>query len=489
MVSSMSMVIGESQKTASSGEWLEVTNPATEQVHARVPHASSDDVDEAVRKARQAFEEGPWSRLSPTERGRLLYRLADLIDQHREEMALMETQDMGKPYQDALQYDLPTAVEFLVFYAGFCDKIRGSQVPCGPDRHAYIVREPVGVVAGIVPWNFPLLIAIQKLGPALACGNTLVLKPAEQSPRSALRLGELALEAGLPPGVVNVVTGLGETTGAALAAHTGVDKISFTGSTEVGQLIMHAAADQIKKVTLELGGKTANIIFPDANMEAALASTLLTSFYNSGQICTTGSRLVVNREIHDRFLDALTNQARTLKVGDPMQEDTKLGPLVSGQHYERVTGYIEVGKQEFSPIVCGRRTETLEQGFYVDPTIFDHVRPEARIAQEEIFGPVLSVIDFDGEEEAVRIANQTSYGLATALWTQDLSRAHRMAARIDSGFVWINCNNFWISPIPYEGHRKSGVGADLGVEAVESYTKLKSIIVNLDRSPHPWVSN
>ena len=416
MISSMSMVIGESQKTASSGEWLEVTNPATEQVQARVPHASSDDVDEAVRKARQAFEEGPWSRLSPTERGKLLYRLADLIDQHREELALMETQDMGKPYQDALQYDVPTAVEFLVFYAGFCDKIRGSQVPCGPDRHAYIVREPVGVVAGIVPWNFPLLIAIQKLGPALSCGNTLVLKPASESPRSALRLGELALEAGL-------------------------------------------------------------------------ASTLLTSFYNSGQICTAGSRLLVSRQIHDRFLDDLTNQARTLTVGDPMQEDTKLGPLVSRQQYERVTGYIEVGKQEFSPIVCGRRPRTLEQGFYVDPTIFDRVNPEARIAQEEIFGPVLSVIDFDGEEEAVRIANQTSYGLATALWTQDLSRAHRMAARIDSGFVWINCNNFWISSIPYEGHRQSGVGADLGVEAVESYTKLKSIIVNLDRSPHPWVSN
>jgi len=275
-------------------------------------------------------------------------------------------------------------------------------------------------------------------------------------------------------------------TGAALAAHPGVDKISFTGSTEVGRAIMHAAADQIRKVTLELGGKTANIVFPDADMDAALASTVMTSCYNSGQICTTGSRLVINRRAHDEFLDTLTNKMKRLKVGDPMEPDTKLGPLVTREQYEKVTRYIAIGQESHSPIVCGTRSAELDRGYYVNPTLFDHVDPEARIAQEEIFGPVLSVIDFDDEDQAVRIANQTSYGLATAIWTNDLRRAHRMAAQVDSSFVWINCNNYWGPSIPYEGHRQSGVGVDMGIEAVQSYTKLKGVIVNLDDTPHPW---
>ena len=302
----MEMVIGEQKTSATSGKTFDVINPATEQVQSQIPHADVEDVDRAIRVARRALEEGPWSSMPPGERGRLLYRLAELIEKHNDELALLDTQDMGKPYHHACQHDAPSAVAFMRFGAGLCDKIRGSQVPCGPDKHVYMLREPVGVVAGILPWNFPLCMAVQKVAPALACGNVVVLKPAEQSPRSALRLGELALEAGLPPGVVNVVTGLGETTGAALASHPGVDKISFTGSTEVGRAIMHAAADQIRKVTLELGGKTANIIFPDADMDAALASTVMTSCYNSGQICTTGSRLVISRRAHDEFLDTLT---------------------------------------------------------------------------------------------------------------------------------------------------------------------------------------
>jgi aldehyde dehydrogenase (NAD+) len=484
-VDSINMVIGKEKTTGSADSWLEIVNPATEEVQARVPNADSEDVDRAVRAARHAFE-GSWGRMLPSERGKLLYRLAELIEKNADELALLDTQDMGKPYRHAREHDVPMALDFLRFYAGFCDKIRGSQVPCAPDKHVYLLREPVGVVAGVLPWNFPLVIAIQKLGPALACGNTLILKPAEQSPRSALLLAELCLEAGLPPGVVNVVTGLGETTGAALVSHPRVDKISFTGSTDVGRVILHAAADQIKKVTVELGGKTANVIFADADLDAALGWTLLTSCYNSGQICTTGSRLVVNRKVHDRFLDVLVSRMNKLKVGDPMQPDTKLGPLVSREQFNRVKQYIALGEKMYSPIVCGIRDGGLSRGFYVNPTVFDHVDAAERIAQEEIFGPVLSVIDFDDEEQAVRIANQTSYGLATAIWTNDLRRAHRLAARMDSGFVWINCNNYWVSPIPYEGHRSSGVGVDMGVEVVESYTKLKSVIVNLDRTPHPW---
>jgi acyl-CoA reductase-like NAD-dependent aldehyde dehydrogenase len=480
------MIIGEERSTGASGKWLDVINPATEAVQARVPTAEASDVDRAVRMARRAFDEGPWSRITPSERGRLLYRLAESIEAHADELALLDTQDMGKPYTHARDHDVPAALEFLRFYAGYCDKIRGSQIPCGPTKHVYIVREPVGVVAGILPWNFPLVIAIQKLGPALACGNTLVLKPAEQSPRSAIRLAELCLDAGIPAGVVNVITGPGEITGAALVSHPAVDKISFTGSTGVGQQIMRAAADQIKKVTLELGGKTANVIFEDADLPAAITSTVLTSCYNSGQICTTGSRLVVSRRIHEEFLHRLIAKMQALRIGDPMHPETKLGPLVSREQYERVTRYIDIGKEHYEPIVCGVREEGLDRGFYVNPTVFDHVDAGSRIAQEEIFGPVLSVIPFDDEAEAVRIANQTSFGLATAIWTDDLRRAHRLASRVDSGFVWINCNNYWVSAIPYEGHRRSGIGADMGVEAVESYTRLKSVIVNLDRTPHTW---
>jgi len=483
---SMKMVIGEEETLGSTSDWVEIVNPATEEVEARVPNAGAPDVDRAVRAARQASDNGGWGRMAPSERGKLLYRLCESIEKHGAELALLDTQDMGKPYRHAREHDVPMAVEFLRFYAGFCDKIRGSQVPCAPDKHVYLVREPVGVVAGILPWNFPLVVAIQKLGPALACGNTVVLKPAEQSPRSALRLGELCLEVGFPPGVVNVVTGLGETTGAALVSHPSVDKISFTGSTEVGRIIMRAAAEQIKKLTLELGGKTANIIFADSDMEAALASTLLTSCYNTGQICTTGSRLILHRKIHDQFLDTLTSRMNKLRVGDPMQPETKLGPLVSREQYARVQHYIALGREQYLPIVCGTRAADLKRGFYVNPTVFDHVDAQSQIAQEEIFGPVLSVIDFEDEEAAVRIANQTSYGLATAIWTNDLGRAHRLAARMDSGFVWINCNNYWVSAIPYEGHRRSGIGVDMGTEVVESYTKLKSVIVNLDRTPHPW---
>ena len=485
---SIPMVIGDRLTEAASGARLEQVNPATENVHACVPYARTEDVARAVAAARGAFEGGPWPRLTPTERGKLLATLGELISERTDELALMDTEDMGKPLRYAREGDLPGAVEILRFYAGFCDKVRGSQIPGGYSQHVYTVREPVGVVAGIVPWNFPLALAVQKLAPALACGNTIVLKPAEQSPRSALRLAALCLEAGFPPGVVNAVSGLGETTGAMLAADPGVDKISFTGSTEVGKLIMHAAAEQLRKVSLELGGKSANIVFADADLEAALASAVFTCCYNTGQICSSGSRLLLERGVHDDFLGALVDRMKAIKVGDPLAPETKIGPLVSRDQYERVTGYIAQGEKEYPPIVCGQRSSLPDRGFYVSPTLFDHVDPDSRIAQEEIFGPVLSVIEFNSEEEAVRIANQTRYGLAAAVWTKDLNRAHRMAAQVDTGVVWVNCVQFGGAPVPCEGHRQSGVGVDMGTEVIESYTKLKSVIVNLDPTPNAWAN-
>ncbi|MEX2303171.1 MAG: aldehyde dehydrogenase family protein [Bryobacterales bacterium] len=489
MSSDVLMLIHDGLVPSVSGEWLDVVNPATEQVEARVPHAGADDVNRAVASAREAADRGPWRRLTPAERGRLLFRLAELVEKHSESLALLDTQDMGKPYAHSRQHDVPGVVDLLRFYAGFCDKGRGSEIPLGPDKHVYVRREPVGVVAGILPWNFPLSAAAQKLAPAVACGNTVVLKPAEQSPRSTLRLAELCMEAGFPAGVVNVLTGLGETTGSLLVAHPAIDKISFTGSTAVGRLVMKAAAEHIHKVTLELGGKTANIVFPDAPVESAVSYALLTSCYNSGQVCTSGSRLLLHRSLHDEFMEKLVRSMNELKVGDPMQPDTRLGPLVSHEQWQRVQSYVEWGKQRYTPTICGYRSEPLDRGFFVNPTVFDHVDAGCRIAQEEIFGPVLSVIDFTDEQEALRIANETRYGLATSIWTADLRRAHRMAAAADSGIVWINCNNYWNTAIPYEGHRASGIGADMGLEAVESYTRLKSVIVNLDDTPNAWATN
>jgi acyl-CoA reductase-like NAD-dependent aldehyde dehydrogenase len=480
-----SMTIGDQSRLAETEQFIDVVNPASAIAETRVPHATKNDVDAAVNAARHAFDRY-WGRMRGGQRSQLLHRLADSFELHREELAALDTRDMGKPYRYALHHDIPEAIDYLRFYAGFCDKIRGSQIPCDSDKLVYTVREPVGVVAGILPWNFPLVLAIQKLAPALACGDTVILKPAEQSPSSALRLAELCLEVGFPAGVVNVITGLGETTGAALAEHPGIDKVSFTGSTEVGRQIMRAAADNIKKVTLELGGKTASIIFPDADLESAATSTAFAACYNTGQICVTSSRIVVNRRIRDQFLDFFCNRVKSLRIGDPFDENINMGPLVSQGQLDKVNRYKEIGAQFFPTLFEGSLGAGLGKGFYVAPTVFDHVDPRSRIAIDEIFGPVVSVMDFDSDDEALAIAHECTYGLANAVWTSDLSRAHKFASSLDSGFVWVNCNNYSTSSIPYEGHRQSGIGADMGVEVVESYTKLKSVVVNLAPTRDPW---
>lgn len=478
----------EPKKLLINGQWVEAANgktfatvnPATKEVLCHVAEGDAEDIDKAVKAARAALN-GPWSKVSPSQRGQLLYRLADLIEQNAEELAQLETLDNGKPIRETSNADVPLTVDHFRYYAGWATKIYGQTIPVSvPNYFNYTKREPVGVVGQIIPWNFPLLMAAWKLGAALACGNTVVLKPAEQTPLSAIRLGELIMEAGFPEGVVNIVTGFGETAGQPLVEHYDVDKIAFTGSTEIGRLIMQKAAGTLKKISLELGGKSPNIILPDADMSRAIPGALSGIFFNQGQVCCAGSRLYVHKKVYDNVLSDMVSHAQKIKVGNGLLLDTEMGPLVSSEQFSRVTDYIDIGKKEGAQIISAvREEEALEQGYFVTPTVFSEVTDDMTIAQEEIFGPVLAAMPFEDIDDLVERANRTTYGLAAGVWTQDVSKAHRIADRIRAGTVWVNCYNVFDAASPFGGYKQSGIGREMGSYALELYTEVKSVWINI----------
>jgi phenylacetaldehyde dehydrogenase len=475
------LLIGGQWVDAQSGKTFETYNPATGEVLAQVAEGDRAEINLAVAAARKSFESGPWADMSPAERGRLLWKLSDLIEQHHEELAELETLDNGKPLFFSRIVDIPTVVEVFRYMAGWATKIEGTTIPISAPRakyFAYTLREPVGVVGQIIPWNFPLIMAAWKLAPALAVGCTCVLKPAEQTPLTALRLGELIQEAGFPDGVVNIVAGFGETAGASLAAHPDVDKIAFTGSTEVGRLIANAATGNLKKVSLELGGKSPNVVFADADLNAAIPGSASAIFFNQGQICTAGSRLFVHKSIFDQVIEGVAGETKKFQVGPGMNESTNLGPLVSKEQLARVCGYLDSGAKEGAKaIVGGHRIGNT--GYFVEPTILVDVKPHMKVVREEIFGPVVTAIPFNDPDEVAAFANDTIYGLASAVWTRDISKAHRMAAKLRAGTVWINCYNVFDPALPFGGYKQSGWGREMGHAALELYTESKSVCAQL----------
>ena len=473
------MVIGGKSIDATSGELFDVINPATGQTFTQVPKGGVPDIDAAVKAAREAHEDRRWAGLRPGKRTEVLFKLGELIKRNISELAQLESLDSGKPVSLA-SGEMWSAGEVFRYYSGWPTKTFGETNPTDDNMFSYTLREPVGVCGGIIPWNFPLIMAAWKVAPALAFGNTVVLKPAEQTPLTAIRLGELCLEAGVPEGVVNVVTGFGTEAGQALAQHPDVDKIAFTGSTEVGRKILHASEGNLKRVSLELGGKSPNIVFSDANMKRASVGSMYGVFLNSGQVCTAGTRILVEKAAHDDFVQSLIDSTAKMKLGDPLEEDTQMGPVVSQEQLERVTGYIEIGRSEGAEVaVGGERATELGDGYFVQPTIFTGVRNDMRIAQEEIFGPVAAVIEVDDVDDAIRVANDTIYGLAAAVWTTDVSKAHRVARGIKAGTVWVNTAGNVDPAISFGGYKQSGFGRELGKHSMETYTQTKSVWVSL----------
>ena len=478
------MLIDGKWVNAVSGKTFPTYNPATGEVLAQVAEGDRADIDLAVKAARKAFDSGPWSRMTASERGKLVWKLADLLEEHMEEFATLETLDNGKPLTVARAADVPLAVDLFRYMAGWATKLEGTTIPLsvpytpGAIYHAYTLREPVGVVGQIIPWNFPLLMAAWKLGPALASGCTVVLKPAEQTPLSALRLGELFAEAGFPDGVVNIVPGYRETAGAALAAHDLVDKIAFTGSTEVGKLIVHAATGNLKKVSLELGGKSPNVVFKDADMDAAIAGAASAIFFNHGQCCCAGSRLYVERPAFDRVVEGVASKAKKIKVGSGLDPATHMGPLVSEEQLQRVCNYLEIGMAEGAKAASGgRRIDG--KGYFVEPTVLVETKDYMKVVQEEIFGPVVAAIPFDNPEELLTRANDSVYGLAAGIWTHDVSKAHRTAALLRAGTVWINCYNIFDAALPFGGYKQSGWGREMGKDVLNLYTQTKAVCTRL----------
>jgi acyl-CoA reductase-like NAD-dependent aldehyde dehydrogenase len=472
------MLIDGKWVESASGKTFETLDPATGKVLARVAEGDAEDVDRAARAARRAFDDGPWPRMAPAQRQKILLKLADLIEARALELAQLETLDNGKSLAESQAVDIPAAAETFRYYAGWVNKIAGETNPTDPTFFNFTLREPVGVCGQIIPWNFPLLMAAWKLAPALACGNTCVLKPAEQTPLSALRLGELLQEAGVPDGVVNIVPGFGPTAGGAIVRHPLIDKVAFTGSTEVGKEIHRGTASSLKRVSLELGGKSPNIVFADADVTEAVKGALVGVFFNQGEVCCAGTRLFVEEKLHDEFADAVATAASSMKQGPGLEEGTQVGPLVSQEQLERVTGYLDIGKKEGAKVLTGGERNTakhLADGYFVKPTVFTGVRNDMRIAQEEIFGPVVALIPFKDEHDAVLQGNDTFYGLAAGVWTRDVSKAHRVARAIRAGTVWVNCYNVFDVMAPFGGYKQSGYGRELGRHALDLYTHVKSV--------------
>lgn len=461
-----------------SGKTFKSINPATEEVLAEVAEAEAPDIDRAVKAARRAFESGPWSRMSAAERSRLLYRLADLMEEHKLQLAQLETLDNGKPIRESLNADLPLAIEHIRYYAGWPTKVVGQTIPVAGKYFNYTRHEPVGVVGQIIPWNFPLLMACWKIGAALAMGCTVVLKPAEQTPLSALYLAKLIQEAGFPPGVVNVVPGFGETAGQALVEHPDVNKIAFTGSTEVGKLIMRNAAATLKRVTLELGGKSPNIILPDADMSRAIPGAFMGIMFNQGQVCCAGSRLFVQKKAYDNVVADLVSLAKKIRQGPGLDQGTEMGPLVSDEQEKRVLGYIEKGVEEGAEVLVGGGKAT-DRGYFVQPTIFANVRDDMTIAREEIFGPVVAAMPFEDLDEVIARANDTEYGLAAGVWTENIRNAHYIASKLKAGTVWVNCYNVFDAAAPFGGYKQSGIGREMGSYALNNYTEVKDVWISL----------
>ena len=477
------LLIGGEWVEAASGKRFATVNPATAETLTDIAEGGAADVDRAVAAARKAFEasgKGAWRSLSASERGRLLWKLADLIENNIEELAELETLDNGKPIFESRYVDMPMVADVFRYYAGWATKIQGETVNTFESAFTYTLREPVGVVGAIVAWNFPLLLASWKLGPALACGCTVVLKPAEQTPLTALRFGELCQEAGLPAGVINIVTG-GPEAGAALVRHPGVDKVAFTGSTAVGKEIMRSAADTLKRITLELGGKSPNIVFADSDLDSAVKGAINGIFYGKGEVCCAGSRLFVESKVQDEFLGKLVERAKKLQPGDPLDPKTRLGAIVSQEQMNQILGYIEAGQKEGAQLLAGGKRAAVngDKGYFVEPTIFGGVKNEMKIAQEEIFGPVLATLGFDDIEQVAELANRNVYGLAAAIWTRDVKKAHALSRRLKAGTVWINTYGVMDAALPFGGFKQSGFGRELGAHAIEHYTELKTVWLSL----------
>ena len=478
-VSNQKLFINGKWVNSISGKTFATLNPSTGQEICQVAEADSADVDLAVKAARKAFESGPWKKMSAAERGRRINKLADLMEQNLPELAALESLDNGKPLRDSLNADLPLSIKAYRYYAGWCDKTHGKTIPVEGEYFCYTKHEPVGVVGQIIPWNFPLLMTAWKWAPALATGCTIVLKPAEQTPLTAMRMAALAQEADIPDGVINVVPGFGPTAGAAITSHMDIDKVAFTGEGSTGQLVMQAAAkSNLKRVSLELGGKSPNVVFADADLDAAVEGAYFGLFFNQGQCCCAGSRLFVEEKIHDAFVEKLVARAKKQRLGDPFDMATTQGPQISQEQCDRIMGYIDIGISEGANLLSGGK-RVGNKGYFIQPTIFDGVKDNMRIAKEEIFGPVMNILKFKDVDEVVQRGNKTFYGLAAAIWTKDITKAHRLANSLRAGTVWVNCYDVFDAAAPFGGFKMSGIGRELGEYALSLYTEVKTVYINL----------